>query len=182
MLLPCNQRCLPGGCGVCCCAAASRSMRTRQCCSSAGPGGRADPCGPCAGRRCRLGPGAWAAGVRELRRAVVPVGSHIAVTEPVPERLAELGWTGGELLGTHGCWCTARRLTRDGRIAFGRGGGAIGPAGRVLRCTSSTPGPCGGGRWVPLVVPATGRCTADALVGWCGRSGAGAPAVCQDAG
>ena len=80
-----------------------------------------------------LGLGAWAAGVRELRRAVVPVGSHIVVTEPIPERIEELGWTGGELLGDTRLLVHYAQVTRDGRIAFGRGGGAIGPAGRVLR-------------------------------------------------
>jgi glycine/D-amino acid oxidase-like deaminating enzyme len=80
-----------------------------------------------------LGLGAWAAGVRELRRAVVPVGSHIVLTEPIPERLAELGWTSGELLGDTRLLVHYAQVTRDGRIAFGRGGGAIGPAGRVLR-------------------------------------------------
>jgi glycine/D-amino acid oxidase-like deaminating enzyme len=80
-----------------------------------------------------LGLGAWAAGIRELRRAVVPVGSHIVVTEPIPDRLAELGWTGGELLGDTRLLVHYAQVTQDGRIAFGRGGGAIGPAGRVLR-------------------------------------------------
>jgi glycine/D-amino acid oxidase-like deaminating enzyme len=80
-----------------------------------------------------LGLGAWAAGVRELRRAVVPVGSHIVLTEPIPDRLVELGWTGGELLGDTRVLVHYAQVTRDGRIAFGRGGGAIGPAGRVLR-------------------------------------------------
>ena len=80
-----------------------------------------------------LGLGAWAAGVRELRRAVVPVGSHIVMTEPIPEWLAEMGWTGGELLGDTRLLVHYAQVTRDGRIAFGRGGGAVGPAGRVLR-------------------------------------------------
>jgi glycine/D-amino acid oxidase-like deaminating enzyme len=76
--------------------------------------------------------GAWAAGIRDLRRAVVPVGSHIVLTEPIPERVRELGWTGGELLGDTRLLVHYAQVTRDGRIAFGRGGGAIGPAGRVL--------------------------------------------------
>jgi glycine/D-amino acid oxidase-like deaminating enzyme len=80
-----------------------------------------------------LGLGAWASGVRELRRAVVPVGSHIVLTEPIPERIAELGWTGGELLGDTRLLVHYAQVTRDGRIAFGRGGGAIGPFGKVLR-------------------------------------------------
>jgi glycine/D-amino acid oxidase-like deaminating enzyme len=76
--------------------------------------------------------GAWAARVRELRRAVVPVGSHIVLTEPIPERIAELGWTGGELLGDTRLLVHYAQVTRDGRIAFGRGGGAIGAAGHVV--------------------------------------------------
>jgi glycine/D-amino acid oxidase-like deaminating enzyme len=80
-----------------------------------------------------LGLGAWAAGVRELRRAVVPVGSHIVATEPIPDRIVELGWTGGELLGDTRLLVHYAQVTCDGRIVFGRGGGAIGPAGRVLR-------------------------------------------------
>lgn len=76
--------------------------------------------------------GAWASGVRELRRAVVPVGSHIVLTEPIPERVAAMGWTGGELLGDTRLLVHYAQVTRDGRIAFGRGGGAIGAFGRVL--------------------------------------------------
>lgn len=76
--------------------------------------------------------GAWASRLRELRRAVVPVGSHIVLTEPIPERIERLGWTGGELLGDTRLLVHYAQVTRDGRIAFGRGGGAIGPAGRVL--------------------------------------------------
>jgi glycine/D-amino acid oxidase-like deaminating enzyme len=86
-----------------------------------------------------LGLGAWAARLRELRRAVVPVGSHIVVTEPIPERVTEMGWTGGELLGDTRLLVHYAQVTRDGRIAFGRGGGAIGPAGRVLRSHFTDP-------------------------------------------
>ena len=79
-----------------------------------------------------LGLGAWAARLRELRRAVVPIGSHIVLTEPIPELVAELGWTGGELLGDARLMVHYAQVTRDGRIAFGRGGGAVGPLGRVV--------------------------------------------------
>jgi glycine/D-amino acid oxidase-like deaminating enzyme len=75
--------------------------------------------------------GAWAARLRELRRAVVPVGSHIVLTEPIPERIERLGWTGGEVLGDTRLLVHYAQVTRDGRIAFGRGGGAIGFGGRV---------------------------------------------------
>jgi glycine/D-amino acid oxidase-like deaminating enzyme len=76
--------------------------------------------------------GAWAARVRELRRAIVPIGSHIVLTEPIPDLIERLGWTGGELLGDAGLLVHYSQVTEDGRIAFGRGGGAIGPRGSVV--------------------------------------------------
>jgi glycine/D-amino acid oxidase-like deaminating enzyme len=100
--------------------------------------------------------GAWAAGVRELRRAVVPVGSHIVLTEPIPERLADLGWTGGELFGDARLLVHYAQVTGDGRIAFGRGGGAVGAFGRVTRAHFVDPGSVAavaGGfrRWFPAL-------------------------------
>jgi glycine/D-amino acid oxidase-like deaminating enzyme len=69
---------------------------------------------------------AWAAGWPGLRRTLVVRGSYILLTEPAPERIEELGWTGGE------CICDVRtalhyfRTTPDGRIAFGGVGRARG--------------------------------------------------------
>jgi glycine/D-amino acid oxidase-like deaminating enzyme len=63
--------------------------------------------------------GAWSASLPAFRRSIVPRGTYIVVTEPAPDRLAEIGWTGGEGLGD---WRTALhyfRTTPDGRIAFG---------------------------------------------------------------
>jgi glycine/D-amino acid oxidase-like deaminating enzyme len=76
--------------------------------------------------------GAWAAGLRELRRAFLPVASHIVATEPIPERLESLGWTGGELLGDVRMLVHYAQVSPDGRIVFGRGGGVFGTAGRVV--------------------------------------------------
>jgi glycine/D-amino acid oxidase-like deaminating enzyme len=78
--------------------------------------------------RVVLGLGAWSAGVPGLRRATIPVASHIVLTEPldtVPP------WAGGELLGDARLMVHYAQVTVDGRIAFGRGGGALGVAGRV---------------------------------------------------
>jgi putative aminophosphonate oxidoreductase len=74
---------------------------------------------------------AWAARIRELRRLIVPLGSDIAATEPIPERLAEIGWTGGEAISDSHLMVNYYRTTRDGRIAWGKGGGRLTPAGRV---------------------------------------------------
>jgi glycine/D-amino acid oxidase-like deaminating enzyme len=73
-----------------------------------------------------LGLGAWASSLPRFRRAIVPRGTYIVVTEPAPERLADIGWTGGEGLAD---WRTALRYFRatpDGRIAFGAASAAAG--------------------------------------------------------
>jgi glycine/D-amino acid oxidase-like deaminating enzyme len=82
-----------------------------------------------------LATNAWApAQARELRRAVALVGSQIVLTEPLsPARLAALeGWSGGTLLGDARLFVHYAQVTAEGRIAFGRGGGALGPASRVV--------------------------------------------------
>ena len=63
--------------------------------------------------------GAWSASLPAFRRSIVPRGTYMVVTEAAPDRLAEIGWTGGEGLAD---WRTALRYFRttpDGRIAFG---------------------------------------------------------------
>jgi glycine/D-amino acid oxidase-like deaminating enzyme len=90
------------------------------------PAGRVDA------DRVVLATGVYSGGIRELRRAFVPVGSQIIATEPIPERLAGLGWASGELFGDSRLMVHYAQVSPDGRIIFGRGGGAIGPAGRVL--------------------------------------------------
>ena len=55
------------------------------------------------------------------------------LTEPVPEVLDEIGWTGGEAVVDSRTLVHYMRTTNDGRIAFGWGGGAMGFDGRVSR-------------------------------------------------
>jgi glycine/D-amino acid oxidase-like deaminating enzyme len=69
--------------------------------------------------RAVLGLGAWSASLRPLRGAIVPRGTYIVVTEPAPERLGEIGWTGGEGLADWRAALHYFRTTPDGRIAFG---------------------------------------------------------------
>ena len=76
---------------------------------------------------------AWAAGWPGLRSRVVTWGSYIVLTEPIPDRLAELGWTGGEAITDSRFTVSYFRTTRDGRIAFGAGVGAAGYGGRIGR-------------------------------------------------
>jgi glycine/D-amino acid oxidase-like deaminating enzyme len=66
---------------------------------------------------------AWATAWPQLRRRLVAWSSYIVLTVPAPEKLAEIGWTGGELITDLRTSVRYFRTTRDGRIAFGGGGG-----------------------------------------------------------
>lgn len=74
---------------------------------------------------------AWAAQMPELNGVVVPLSSHMVITEPLGDRLDELGWTGGEKLVDGRMLVHYAHVTKDRRIAFGRGGGAVGYRGKV---------------------------------------------------
>jgi len=67
------------------------------------------------------------------RLSLAAASSHIVLTEPVPEVLDELGWTGGEAIVDSRTLVHYMRTTRDGRIAFGWGGGTMGFDGNVRR-------------------------------------------------
>jgi glycine/D-amino acid oxidase-like deaminating enzyme len=74
---------------------------------------------------------AWAAGWPGFRTRLLTWGSHIVMTEPAPDRLAEIGWTGGEAIADGRFTVHYFRTTPDGRVAFGAGVGAAGFGGRV---------------------------------------------------
>ena len=71
---------------------------------------------------------AWAAAWPQLERRLVAWSSYIVLTAPAPDRLADIGWTGGELISDFRTSLRYFRTTRDGRIAFGGGGGRARPA------------------------------------------------------
>ncbi len=66
-----------------------------------------------------------------LRNALTVTSSHIVLTEPVPDLLEEVGWTGGECITDCRTMLHYFRTTPDGRIAFGLGGGQVAMGGRV---------------------------------------------------
>ena len=51
--------------------------------------------------------------------------SHMVITEPVPDVLEAIGWTGGECITDSRAMVHYFRTTPDGRIAFGWGGGRV---------------------------------------------------------
>ncbi|MGH2488090.1 MAG: NAD(P)/FAD-dependent oxidoreductase [Candidatus Limnocylindria bacterium] len=74
---------------------------------------------------------AWLAGWPGHRLRLLAWGSYMVITEPIPDRLQALGWTGGELLSDTRFTISYFRTTHDGRIAFGAGVGAAGFDGRI---------------------------------------------------
>lgn len=69
------------------------------------------------------------AGFPGYRMSLAVASSHIVLTEPVPDVIAELGWMGGEAIVDSRTLVHYTRVTRDGRIAFGWGGGVMGYGG-----------------------------------------------------
>jgi glycine/D-amino acid oxidase-like deaminating enzyme len=90
-----------------------------------------DGAGELGAERVVLALNAWSAGWPGLRSRIATWSSYVVLTEPIADRLAEIGWTGGEGL------CDARitlhyaRTTPDGRIAIGGGGGRAGFGGSI---------------------------------------------------
>ena len=104
---------------------------------------------------------AWAAAWPSFGRRLVTWSSYIVLTEPIPDRLAEIGWTGGEGLADARFTLHYLRTTRDGRIAIGGGGGRAGFGGRIgpAFTDDAARGRAGGRRPAPAV-PVAARTSA----------------------
>ena len=74
---------------------------------------------------------AWGAGWKPLSRLLTPFGSYVVLTEPVPELLEEIGWTGGEAITDCRMFLHYFRTTPDGRVLMGSGSGPIGYRGKI---------------------------------------------------
>jgi glycine/D-amino acid oxidase-like deaminating enzyme len=89
-----------------------------------------------AGGAVRAGHAVLAAGGAQealppLRRRLTLTSSHMVITEPVPDLIEEIGWTGGECITDARHLLHYFRTTPDGRIAFGWGGGRMLAGARV---------------------------------------------------
>jgi glycine/D-amino acid oxidase-like deaminating enzyme len=74
---------------------------------------------------------AAAAGWRPLARRLTVFGSYVVLTEPVPELLERINWTGGEPISDGRMFLHYFRTTNDGRVLMGSGSGPIGLGGRI---------------------------------------------------
>ncbi len=70
-------------------------------------------------------------GLPRMGRRLTLTSSHMVITEPVPEVLEEIGWTGGECITDSRAMIHYFRTTPDGRIAFGWGGGRVARGART---------------------------------------------------
>jgi glycine/D-amino acid oxidase-like deaminating enzyme len=89
------------------------------------------PGGVLRAREIVLATNASLTGWRPAGRSLTNFGSYVVLTEPVPELLAEIGWTGGEAITDGRMFIHYFRTTNDGRVLMGSGSGPIGFGGRV---------------------------------------------------
>ena len=69
----------------------------------------------------------WSPAVRHLTN----FGSYVVLTEPAPDLIASIGWTGGEAIVDARMFLHYFRTTDDGRVLMGSGSGPIGFGGRI---------------------------------------------------
>jgi glycine/D-amino acid oxidase-like deaminating enzyme len=69
--------------------------------------------------------------LKRLRNRLTVSSSHIVLTEPVPDVIEALGWTGGEAITDGRALLHYFRTTRDGRILYGWGGGRMAAGART---------------------------------------------------
>ena len=74
---------------------------------------------------------AAAAGWRALARRLTVFGSYVVLTEPIPDLLQQINWTGGESIADGRMFLHYFRTTNDGRVLMGSGSGPIGIGGRI---------------------------------------------------
>jgi len=74
---------------------------------------------------------AWSAGIRELSRAIGVISSDMIVTAPIPERFEQIGWYHDLSITDSQTMVDYYRITRDGRVAFGKGGWTIAYGGNI---------------------------------------------------
>jgi glycine/D-amino acid oxidase-like deaminating enzyme len=97
------------------------------------PGSLQTPRGRLSAPEIVVATNAWASSWRPLSRHLTNFGSYVVLTEPAPDRLAELGWTRGEAISDGRMFLHYFRTTADGRVLMGSGSGPIGWRGHVDR-------------------------------------------------
>lgn len=105
--------------------------RTRV--TGVGPGRLLTSGGAVRAREIVVATNAAAADWRPIRGRMTVFGSYVVLTEPVPELLERIGWTGGEAIVDSRMFLHYFRTTADGRVLMGSGSGPIGYGNRIDR-------------------------------------------------
>lgn len=90
------------------------------------------PAGSVVADQVILACGSWLARVSELRRTLFIIPTHVVATEPCEGDLDALGWTHGRPFADARTAVHYAQRTADHRLVFGRGGGRLGFAGRII--------------------------------------------------
>jgi putative aminophosphonate oxidoreductase len=88
-------------------------------------------CGTVTANKLVIATNAWAASVRELSRAITVISSDMVVTERIAPQLQEIGWRKDLSITDSQTMVDYYRITRDGRVAFGKGGWTIALGGNI---------------------------------------------------
>ncbi len=100
---------------------------------SGGPGLVLTPQGRVRARRVVVATNAAMTDWRPVRGRLTVFGSYVVLTEPVPDLLAAIGWSGGEAIVDARMFLHYFRTTDDGRVLMGSGSGPIGFGNRIDR-------------------------------------------------
>ncbi|WKK27077.1 FAD-binding oxidoreductase [Streptomyces olivoreticuli] len=84
------------------------------------------PRGTISADRVVLAINAWAGQLEDIGRRMVTIASDTVLTTPIPDRLAERGWTDGTSVCDSRRRLNYYRTTPDGRLVFGKGGSGVG--------------------------------------------------------
>ncbi len=90
------------------------------------------PAGSVTADKVVLAGGAWLAQIPELRRTVFVIPSHVVATAPSAPILDAMGWRRGRPFADGRTAVHYGQRTAGDRLVFGRGGGRLGFAGRVI--------------------------------------------------
>jgi len=74
---------------------------------------------------------AWAASLREFWTSLAVISSDLVATAPIPEELDRLGWQRDLSITDSQTMVDYYRLSREGRVVFGKGGWTIAFGGRI---------------------------------------------------
>ena len=99
------------------------------------------PRGVLRAERVVLAMNAWSVAFSEIRKGMIVVTSDMVATPPIPAALHKSGWVDGLAISDSRALVHYYRTTRDGRIAFGKGGmtGRLPYGGRIPQRFENAP-------------------------------------------